>query len=564
VRARSSAPESTARPFDAPWFLRSRTRLFATVLLVVGLPFAAFSVDVALNARRVLESQAAEQNTAAARLGAQAVDALFEGLVRYVESYTRRPELASALQADDEDGVRSHLRDLVQGNSHLDRAFITDPGGVEKYDWPADPSVIGKSFAFRDWYHGVTREGRAYVSEVYLRAAAPRRDVVAIAVPVRGSGGRTMGYLVAQYTIAALTQRLAAIRPVEGGMLTLIDQHAHLVVDRADPQRDPDDLGGRPLVRRMLASGEVTTVDEGLRGGGSSLTSSVRAAGGWVVVSQEPVAAVYAPAKALQRSILMLALVWMAGIVGLGFVWLNVVRRHHVALVELQRQKDSLTGMIVHDLRNPLAATLGSLDLVRGQSERLDAGLREDVERATHSARRVRDLLDTLLDVMRMEEGALDLHVTRQDLAGLVHAKVDECLPLAQAASLALVESLPDGPLEANLDAGLTGRMLENLLMNAIHHTPPGGRVEVRLERSPDGRRVHLSVSDTGEGIPREALPFLFKKFFRVEGQEMGRPHDVGLGLVFCKRTVEMHRGTIEVESEAGRGTIFKVVLPTG
>jgi signal transduction histidine kinase len=460
--------------------------------------------------------------------------------------------------------VRSHLRDLVQGNAHLDRAFVTDPGGVERYDWPADPSVIGKSFAFRDWYHGVTREGRSYVSEVYLRAAAPRRDVVAIAVPVRGTGGRPLGYLVAQYTIAALMQRLAAIRPAEGGAITLIDHHGHLVVDRADPQEDPDDLGERPLVRRMLASGEVTAVDEDLRSGEPSLSSSVRAASGWVVVSQEPVAAVYAPAKALERAIFLLALVWMAGIVGLGFVWLNVVRRHHVALVELQRQKDSLSGMIVHDLRNPLAATLGSLDLVRAQSQSLEPALREDVDRAVHSARRIRDLLDTLLDVMRMEEGALDLHVTRQDVAGLVRAKVDEYRPLAQAASLELVDSIPATPLEASLDASLFGRVLENLLMNAIHHTPPGGRVEVRLEPGAGGSRVLLSVSDTGEGIPREALPFLFKKFFRVEGQGMGRPHDVGLGLVFCKRTVEMHRGTIEVESEAGRGTVFKVVLPTG
>src|SRR6185369_14777726 len=112
--------------------------------------------------------------------------------------------------------------------------------------------------------------------------------------------------------------------------------------------------------------------------------------------------------------------------------------------------------------------------------------------RASRSARRARELLNTLLDIMRMEEGALALNLERIDLGALVRGKVDEFQPLAQATSIALTASLPEGSVEASLDAGLIGRVLDNLVTNAVKHTPPGGKVEVRVERDPGERRVAL------------------------------------------------------------------------
>ncbi len=563
--ARSPAGlEVATRPPDVPWFLRSRARLFATLLVVLALPFAVFSADVALNARKSLEEQASRQNTAAARLGAEAVEAHFEGLSRYMEAYARSPDLAAAIEAQDAQAVRAHLKDLIQGNRrNLDRVFIADPNGVERYDWPVDPTVIGKSFAFRDWYKGVSRGRDTYVSEVYLRAATPKRYVVAIAVPIVGSGDAILGYLVAQYTIQALSQRLAEIKPAEAGTITLIDQNGHLALEPKNQDAEPQDLSQHPLIQQMLNGGEESLIAEDPRSHVWSLLSFARAPSiRWIVLAQQPAAAVHAPAKALQNSILLLSLLFLGGMLGLGFVWLNVVRRHNIALLELQRQKDLLSGMVIHDLRNPLAAAIGSIDLVRAHSQEMDPLVREDVTRAAQSAKRVRDLLNTLLDIMRMEEGVLAPKLLRQDLVALVRSKVDEYRPLAQAASLILREVLPEQPVEANVDADLFGRVIDNLITNAIKHTPRGGQVAVELAGEPEKNRVILIVSDTGEGIPPEAVPRLFQKFSRVAGQEMERPHDVGLGLVFCRMATELHGGTIQAESTSGRGTVFRVVLP--
>src|SRR6185503_10152571 len=100
-------------------------------------------------------------------------------------------------------------------------------------------SVIGTSFAFRDWYRGVSTLGQTYVSEVYLRAAAPKIDIVSVTTPIFGPDGKTLGYLVGQHTIAALATQLAAIRPAAFGRIALVDHHAHLAIERTDPKTDP-------------------------------------------------------------------------------------------------------------------------------------------------------------------------------------------------------------------------------------------------------------------------------------------------------------------------------------
>ncbi len=550
-----------------PWFLRSRPRLLVTLLGALALPLGLFTALVLTRAHASLESQAIRQNAAAARLGAEAVQSHFEGLARYVESYARRPELAAAVRAGAADAARAHLRDLVEGNPELDRSFITDAAGVEWFDWPLDPDVIGVSFAHRDWYRGVARRGATYVSEVYLRAAVPRRHLVAIATPIRAGDGELLGYLVGQHTIAALTERLAAIRPGPAGSLSLLDHHGHLVHERivaqgADPAQEPPALGDHPLVLELLELDEATLRDRDLVTGTPSLLGSVRApAIGWVVLAQQPLDAVLAPARSLRSSILILSLLCLAGMVGLGFVWLEVVRRHHVALRELQRQKDLLSSMIVHDLRNPLAATMTSIDVARTRASATNGAPGADLDRAAKSSRRLLAITNTLLDVMRMEEGDLEPDLGLHDLSSLVQAKVDEFRPLADAASVSLHERLPPRSVHARVDGLLVGRVVDNLITNAVKHTPPGGRVEVRLD-APTGGRVALVVSDTGAGIPLDRQDRLFQKFGRVGERGQAGRQDVGLGLAFCRMAVELHGGTIGVESSAGAGSRFRVELP--
>ncbi len=247
-------------------------------------------------------------------VGAQAAEAHFEGLARYTESYARRQDLLGALQAGEDDALRAQLRDLVESNPRIDRAFITTPDGVERVDWPQDATVIGQSFAFRDWYQGVSRLQRTYVSEVYRRAAIPRYDLVSIATPIPGAADETVGYLVAQHTMAALTHRLASIRPGASGRVLLFDRRGHLAVEReheaaAPDEAPPEEAPTDPVVQRMLAGPETSFVERDPQTGESSLLSfSPVASIGWGVAASQPEVAVFAPAAALQRAVLALSI----------------------------------------------------------------------------------------------------------------------------------------------------------------------------------------------------------------------------------------------------------------
>jgi signal transduction histidine kinase len=531
----------------------------ATLVLIVGVPFAAFSLYVIGSARAALRNQAIESNSVAADLGADFATAHFDGLLRYLESYARRPSLRAAIERKDAATVRTHLEEIVRNSKSIDRAFLTDVDGVELYDWPPDPRVIGLSFAYRDWYKTVAKEQRSIVSEIYVRQAEPISQVVAIATPVVGSDGAQLGYMVGQYPIESLTRVLAQFRPRNVGAMYLFDRNGHAALVPESPRSGPRDFGGP--IRKLLEAGGNSGFDRDPVTGEPSLLSWRKLPGiQWLVVAQLSTEAVFAPSRELGLWFALAAFLCLAGMLGLGFGWMNVVRRHHLALLDLQRQKDLLSGMLIHDLRNPLAATLGSIDLLRSHAGELGPRAREDVTRADRSARRARDLLNTLLDIMRMEEGVLTLHASVRDLGELVRAKADEFRPLAEAASVSLREVVPLVPLEAKIDPELFGRVLDNLITNAVKHTPRGGSIEIALAR--DEARAILTVSDTGEGIPPEAIPLLFRKFATVGEQELKRAHDVGLGLVFCRMAVDLHGGTIEAGSEVGRGASFRVSLP--
>jgi signal transduction histidine kinase len=110
------------------------------------------------------------------------------------------------------------------------------------------------------------------------------------------------------------------------------------------------------------------------------------------------------------------------------------------------------------------------------------------------------------------------------------------------------------------MDSRLVGRVLNNLINNALRHTPPGGEVEVRLSREGDSARVE--VIDTGEGIPADDLPYIFDRFYRSEKSRSRSTGGAGLGLAIARGVVEAHGGIIEVESRRGQGAKFTFTLP--
>ena len=240
---------------------------------------------------------------------------------------------------------------------------------------------------------------------------------------------------------------------------------------------------------------------------------------------------------------------------------------NHRKLQQLEALRDGLTHMIVHDLRTPLTSLLTGLLTIEDSGE-LPEDLEETLDISIGGGRALLGMIDDLLDVGRMEAGALPLECRELTPAEVVESAVEQVTTLARERHLTLVTDLtPDLPAFTGDKAKLV-RTLVNLTGNAIRLTPFGGTVTVsaRLAAAPrpdlQPAGILFSVAHTGEQIPGECLERLFDKFSQVESAESGRRVATGLGLTFCKLTVEAHGGSIWAESLPGQGNAFSFTAP--
>ena len=229
-------------------------------------------------------------------------------------------------------------------------------------------------------------------------------------------------------------------------------------------------------------------------------------------------------------------------------------------LLELERMRNEFVGMVSHELRAPLSAIEQMINVVL-MKEDLGEKERNFLTRAKERIKGLMDLINKLLEVSRIEAGMAIQRREPLDLKEVVQRVVDLLQGEAINKGLTLSLELPQDPLPPILGdpQGLEG-VFVNLLSNAIKYTPNGGKITVSIGLEGDYLRV--SVSDTGVGIPKEDLPKIFDKFYRVRTRETRQVIGTGLGLAIVKGIVEAHLGKIEVESEVGKGSTFTVYLP--
>jgi len=228
-------------------------------------------------------------------------------------------------------------------------------------------------------------------------------------------------------------------------------------------------------------------------------------------------------------------------------------------LQELERLRDDLTYMIVHDLRTPLTSLLSGLQTVPLVGD-LNEIQTEMVEIAVDGGRTLLGMINDLLDVEKMEQESVPLEMTPLTAGGLIERAAAQVVLLAQSSGLTLAREAPLDLPPFPGDEDKLRRTIINLLGNAIKFTPVGGTITAAAEL---GEGVVLfSIRDTGEGIPPEAFERIFEKFGQVENRKAGRKMSTGLGLTFCKLAVEAHGGRIWVESLPGQGSAFFFTIP--
>jgi len=211
-----------------------------------------------------------------------------------------------------------------------------------------------------------------------------------------------------------------------------------------------------------------------------------------------------------------------------------------------------------HELRNPVNLTLGALELLERSIGVPNESQREALDLARLGIERASTLITDLLDLERIER-RIGLHMEQCNCSNLLLAMGMEFRLLAQNHQVALQVRVPSVPLSVWGDERLLYRALSNLVDNALKYTPAGGTIVV--EGRAEAGQVLLEVADTGPGIPLEAQPYVFERFYRMEHQPEGVT-GTGLGLTLVKSIVDQHGGRVWVTSQPGHGSVFTVSLP--
>ncbi|HUV90915.1 MAG TPA: GAF domain-containing sensor histidine kinase [Anaerolineae bacterium] len=223
-------------------------------------------------------------------------------------------------------------------------------------------------------------------------------------------------------------------------------------------------------------------------------------------------------------------------------------------------QQSDLIAEIVHEMRTPLTSIIAYAELIqRSETPMEQRSQFADIIR--REAERINEVTKNFLELARLESGRASLARDPVYLTTVIHMAVNVMRPQADAKPVRILVDVPPTLPPVMGDAQRLHQALLNLLSNAVKYSRPGDSITVNANC--EGNRLAVSVADTGPGIPAEALPRLFERFYRVPGAER-QALGTGLGLSITRQIIEVHGGEIHAASEEGRGTIFTFTLPAG
>lgn len=235
----------------------------------------------------------------------------------------------------------------------------------------------------------------------------------------------------------------------------------------------------------------------------------------------------------------------------------DITREH-----EASRKKSEFVAHVAHELRTPLSSIRAYVEmLVDGEADDPETR-KEYYDIIQTSAERLGRLIDNMLNISRIEAGTVRINREPIGVAMIVKEAVDMMRPSADEKNIELTENLTPAMYQVDADRDLIYQAVLNLISNAIKYTPPNGRVTVSTVPQEERNRILIDIEDTGAGIPKEDLPRMFEKFFRVEANKK-LAKGTGLGLNLVKKIVEdVHSGEVLLKSEVGVGSTFTIALP--
>ncbi|MBI5639188.1 MAG: DUF3365 domain-containing protein [Nitrospirae bacterium] len=293
--------------------------------------------------------------------------------------------------------------------------------------------------------------------------------------------------------------------------------------------------------------------------------------------------------KRIRALIIPHSFILLFGLMGIGYVFyrgrLNITDRieadkakERLRNVEIERHsaeaankaKSDFLANMSHELRTPLNSIIGFSEILQdGLFGKLNEKQHEYIDDILESGRHLLSLINDILDLSKIESGKMELEARKIPLAECLNSSITMLKEKALKHGIDIdLQMQPDVPREIEADERKFKQIMFNLLSNAVKFTPDGGSIGVitqMAQDSPEAGRdfISVSVTDTGIGIRKEDIPKLFKEFSQLEAPYEKQYEGTGLGLALTKRFVELHGGTIRVESEYGKGSTFTFVIPT-
>jgi two-component system, NtrC family, sensor histidine kinase GlrK len=232
-------------------------------------------------------------------------------------------------------------------------------------------------------------------------------------------------------------------------------------------------------------------------------------------------------------------------------------------LQELDDLKAEFVSHITHELRSPLTAIhAGTQLLLEEIPGPVNEPQRETLDLMVESSRQLIDMISSLLDLSKIDAGMMEYRIVSSDMKRVLDTSVNKIRLLADRERIRIIIEAPRGPLFAPVDEARIQQVLDNLLSNALKFSREGGSIYLRLEPDQKEKVLQISVTDTGRGIAPESIQHIFERFYQGAVRARGGAPGTGIGLALVKRVVEAHGGRIWAESELGKGTTMRFVLP--
>ena len=462
------------------------------------------------------------------------------------------------------------MENIPSTHPYIERLCLADPQGILVADTPARPGVRGRDFSFRDWYRGVTQTGQPYISKIYERTAAPRINVVAVAIPIKNESQLLLGILVLQVKIESFLDWFRDAPPNSDSLVYIVDRHGQTALHpKYTPLGETVNMSAVPAVRKALRGlSGVEVVFDDAEGTRIKAYAPVPRFG-WGVVLDESADTAFAARDAQLRRFAVVYVLILALSALTVFLLLRqreqarrkadlevLVAERTRELEASNKELEAFSYSVSHDLRAPLRSIDGFSRILLDEShDKLDDQNRNHLQRIRAATQRMGALIDDLLVLSRVTRA--EMTDGRVDLSALALSIVGE---LRNTSPQRRVTAQIQPGLTAVGDAPLLRVVLENLIGNAWKFTgkTQNARIEFGATTDADGQRIYF-VRDNGAGFDMAYADKLFGAFQRLHAME--EFPGTGVGLASVQRIVLRHGGRIWAEAAVGQGATFNFTL---